>query len=209
VVATIFSCIAFASFAPPLSGRAPMHVDRLLGAYWVGRSGFGFRCIQIHQIGRRLANTQVSAYEITTFAVADGRMTALPMPTWAHATREAAKDIQPRRIGERWFGWPWPCLSYRWVYLRSTTSLQVIGGWPLTGGSVEVAGLPRWVLPLRVRPWAFAGNAIFFGSLVCLCASLASAARIRYRIQRFRCPACNYDMSGNTGICPECGWSPV
>ena len=34
------------------------------------------------------------------------------------------------------------------------------------------------------------------------------ARRTRYRVARRRCPACSYDITGNTsGVCPECGTS--
>ena len=101
-------------------------------------------------------------------------------------------------------GWPLPALWYEigdnWA--RKPT-LPVLGGIPLAnGGSVSDVR----ALPLRPIWWGLAVDSACFGLLAFAAAAGLRRGRGVFRHRRGLCPACGYDLAGNTtGVCPECG----
>ena len=69
--------------------------------------------------------------------------------------------------------------------------------WTILGRALNTPTKPLW--------WGLAGNTIFYATPILL---LLTATRLRQRARRRRkdrCVACNYDLSGTLGPCPECG----
>lgn len=97
-------------------------------------------------------------------------------------------------------GFPIPCAWYRrWIPLVPNASASESGIL-----RIRVRGDVRY-LPSRPVPWGLAINTIFYGLPVLgLVVALRQATRARRR-RKDRCVACNYDLSGIAGPCPECG----
>ena len=75
---------------------------------------------------------------------------------------------------------------------------------PTLGSSASQ--FPRPLLPLHPIPLGFTLDTLFYAAL--LAALFLAPPRLRrfLRLRRGLCPACGYDLAGNTtGICPECG----
>ena len=97
-------------------------------------------------------------------------------------------------------GWPW----------HAAWGLTTGDGQP--GGVVERRGLlvvsiggGRVAIPFLPLWWGLAGNTIVYAALIL---TLLTATRLRQcarRRRKNRCVACNYDLSGIAGPCPECG----
>jgi hypothetical protein len=104
------------------------------------------------------------------------------------------------------FGWPAIAMRYRFNTLWSPGKLDLH-----PAGGLEVYRGPYGAIWLPLRP-LFPGFALDTAFYAAIALTLWSAPRlIRRRLRRARrhCPACGYDLKGNTSIvCPECGASP-
>jgi hypothetical protein len=66
-------------------------------------------------------------------------------------------------------------------------------------------GRPRG-LPLLPIPLGFTLDTLFYAAILAGLFVAPSHIRSRLRLRRGLCPACGYDLAGNTtGVCPECG----
>jgi hypothetical protein len=104
------------------------------------------------------------------------------------------------------FGFPFPCMKWDYTDLMETPST--------TTNQIEYQSALRLYLPTRyayarlpVRPLAagLVANSAICASLLFLLTLFPRILRRHLRLRRGHCPACNYDLRGQSTLCPECG----
>lgn len=128
-------------------------------------------------------------------------LTSLP----GHLRPEALADLYIYALyGES--GWPLPATSYmtEQVWTSSTPTWRsawtiVYGEWP--NNNPKVLGLrPLWA--------GLIVNSLLAAAVMLVAVELALSLVRRRRRRAGRCRQCNYDLTGVSGRCPECGAPP-
>lgn len=153
-------------------------------------------------------------YELSVFANAQARSDARSLasfaPSWGKLAEPPCSDSDRRLVEAR--GWPLVCL---WCeYSRAPPSqpggrrYAVQGGIPLplepAPRGYDDSLLPR-VLPTRPLWGGLLVNVITYSTMIATLVWLTAHCRRTLRRRWGRCPVCNYDVRGTTGLCPECG----
>ncbi len=120
-------------------------------------------------------------------------------PAWAAAARHA----NPGLFTLGGYGFPCCCLMYMGVRPPNTPKMQDLGLFITPSWLGPAAGLR---LPLRPIWGGMAADTAIFGAGWWVLFLGAGSLRRRFRRRGGHCPACDYDLAGNTtGLCPECG----
>jgi hypothetical protein len=146
---------------------------------------------------------------------------AAKWPRWIHMPR--AGDLESRCISVIGAGWPMTALRAETVGVghvdpppgrgwHSGLGPQWVewgrwrGAFVLGAGGLPTNPSTQRVLPIGIVWPGFAINVLFW-TAVCTLPVVLLATRRALRVRRGRCPACGYDLRGDSAAgCSECGW---
>ena len=156
------------------------------------------------------------AYSASTaeMVAALGSRWAAP-PRWGRIPEPSDLDHFPDPIAQPiWVqdahGWPWLAVWCEW----SNSGVSLSPGVAHLGGGIDLTLHPPGpfdpfalrALPCRPIPAGLAADTFLFAFAWIVLLSTTQLIRTRLRLRRGHCPACGYDLAGNTtGVCPECG----
>jgi hypothetical protein len=183
-----FRSVNLASVGEPTLGFDFEHADRAWHAV-----------VQRH-FGSRLARAGSDRDEVADLE------RLRPPPWWVRRVHRWMEDVGTVEHYE--FGWPMRSMQYVAVYDGTWLFHDhriIAGGWR-PRASERAANYQAAALPL-IPIWpGFAINTLLYGAALWLLLAGPGALRRIMRRRRGRCPKCNYDLRGVSGVgCPECG----
>lgn len=202
ITSPLVVAFGIALIRPNVSVSSTDYTDADLSSIWRHMHGTGIECVDIILPSQDFTQVQDNYTSM---------LVSRRVPDWTHLQIYARDQSFAFGVGEVRFGWPMKCVSY--IFSRSAGSAFITYGISIrdSQGSIlnynPLSPFPA-AIPLRICTWPFLINFIvvfiFLVGLRCV-AYAARQMQRRLRMRRGFCPICNYLLTDEMRLCPECG----
>jgi hypothetical protein len=130
-------------------------------------------------------------------------------PTWFQVEMSDWQDSGKEQWSFFAFGFPFRCSGYQVRDRWWGPGVNIHHGfviWPPEDRVTSSRPGREFIIPTRVYWLAATGNVLFWTVAAFALKTVSVWARRTLRRRRGRCGECAYDLKGDLGGCPECGW---